>query len=242
MHLMTVVTIVHWMTAVCPSPSENKPNIYELVSIVFNSQQTADGVFPGVDDTSDFADVEQILEPVAQVEDIRNSIEFITAMKNATLDVEYLDADVLHRLRNPQQCALDIGDEDLRLSIELFLATNNASQDTYNRSRDAILCRHPDDKLLSYHQVKGQVAELSGVSWLLTHMCPNSCIAYSGPFATLESCPHCGEDRYDRLAFEASAGRVMRPRREFHTVPLGPQLQALWRSPIGARNMQHRAL
>ncbi|RDX49535.1 hypothetical protein K466DRAFT_505635, partial [Polyporus arcularius HHB13444] len=68
-------------------------------------------------------------------------------------------------------------------------------------------------------------------------MCPNSCIAYTGPYANLHRCPKCHEhaERYETIAGK----RV--PRRTFDTHPLGPQAQALFASADNAERMHHRA-
>jgi hypothetical protein len=71
-------------------------------------------------------------------------------------------------------------------------------------------------------------------------MCPNSCVAYTGPFSTLEICPKCGETRYDPIKLASSGGKTKVPRQEFYTILLGPQLQALWRTPQGAEAMRYR--
>jgi hypothetical protein len=61
-----------------------------------------------------------------------------------------------------------------------------------------------------------------------------SCIAYTGPFFDLESCPICSEPRYDQFQLES---RI--PRQEFHTIPIGPQLQALYREPESATHAHY---
>ncbi|KAI9447400.1 hypothetical protein H4582DRAFT_1798041, partial [Lactarius indigo] len=70
-------------------------------------------------------------------------------------------------------------------------------------------------------------------------MCINSCLAYTGPFSGLESCPMCSEARYDQYRLEASSGRDKIPRQRFHTIPIGPQLQALYRNPESARRAHY---
>ncbi|TFK31192.1 hypothetical protein BDQ12DRAFT_619331 [Crucibulum laeve] len=60
-------------------------------------------------------------------------------------------------------------------------------------------------------------------------MCPNSCVAYTGPFSELDKCPICKEDQYNAKGSW----------QYFTTIPLGPQLQALWRSPESAHKMSH---
>jgi hypothetical protein len=54
-------------------------------------------------------------------------------------------------------------------------------------------------------------------------------MAYSGPFADRNQCK-CGKSRLD------AAGKAQ----EFYTFPIGPQLQALFRSPESAKNMHYR--
>ncbi|KAI0317687.1 hypothetical protein OF83DRAFT_1058225, partial [Amylostereum chailletii] len=68
-------------------------------------------------------------------------------------------------------------------------------------------------------------------------MCPNTCVAFTGPFKDRETCPICLESRYD-LALLAKG--VRSPRQQFNTFPVGPQLQAQYRSPESATEMGHR--
>ncbi|KAI9433272.1 hypothetical protein H4582DRAFT_1769973, partial [Lactarius indigo] len=70
-------------------------------------------------------------------------------------------------------------------------------------------------------------------------MCINSCIAFTGPFSELESCPMCSEVRYDQFRLEASSGTEKIPWQEFHTIPIRPQLQALYRDPESARRAHY---
>lgn len=63
-------------------------------------------------------------------------------------------------------------------------------------------------------------------------------MAYTGPFADLETCPYCSEPRYDPITFVSTQRKVSR--QKFYTLPLGPQIQALWSSPESAENMMHR--
>src|SRR6266704_5251237 len=76
---------------------------------------------------------------------------------------------------------------------------------------------------------------MTGVTQTETDMCPNSCIAYTGPFATLDGCPNtkCQLPRYENVKGKKQA------RKQFSTIPLGPMLQALWRTPGGADRMQY---
>ncbi|KII89767.1 hypothetical protein PLICRDRAFT_564772 [Plicaturopsis crispa FD-325 SS-3] len=176
---------------------------------------------------------------VPEIEDIRITNQFIDLLKHASLDdgVEGLDPETIELLRHPVEHTLDVDDPDLRLSIDLFLAATTASQATYIATRAAILRRHPESTVLSFDQVKRRIALLSGVYPLVHDMCPKTCIAYTGPFAELESCPKCSQPRYDPITLETSQKKI--PRQQFYTLPLGPQLQALWRSPESARNIKY---
>ncbi|KAG1846997.1 hypothetical protein DFJ58DRAFT_717251 [Suillus subalutaceus] len=68
-------------------------------------------------------------------------------------------------------------------------------------------------------------------------MCINTCLAFTGPFAHLDQCPRCGEDRWD---MKKSTGRKKVARQRYDTFPIGPQLQALWRHPDQAQKMRWR--
>ena len=57
---------------------------------------------------------------------------------------------------------------------------------------------------------------------------------YTGPFFALECCPICSEPHYDPLHPQSSVGKQKIPHQEFHTIPIGPQLQALYQEPRSA--------
>ncbi|KZP29720.1 hypothetical protein FIBSPDRAFT_815810 [Athelia psychrophila] len=172
---------------------------------------------------------------VPVIDDIITARQFIEALANASLDGGIEDADLLNRIRNPPEYQLTVDDPDLRLSLDIFLAIGNASEETYTSVCRALQRRYPESELLSYYKVKQYVAELSGVTAIEHDMCTNSCMAYTGPFSRDEYCKYCGELRY-----EEGPGRTRVPRKRFSTLPLAPQLQALWRTPAGADSMGYR--
>ncbi|KAJ2921645.1 hypothetical protein H1R20_g15449, partial [Candolleomyces eurysporus] len=96
-----------------------------------------------------------------------------------------------------------------------------------------VLEDEPERELLSFHSVKKEVANLTGVTPIVHHMCPNSCMAYTGPFSKLQECCYCATTRYDP--------KTKKPRQYFYTMPLGPQLQERWKEPQSAHLMGHRA-
>jgi hypothetical protein len=186
-------------------------------------------------------DFEELCD-LAETDDIKLALSFITLLQNASLEDDgmRLDPDVYDRLLHPPQEELDLHDPDLRLALDLFLAVGNSSQETYISVRKAIRRRYPEEDVLTYDQIKRRVAQLSGVVPLVHDMCVKTCVAYVGPFRDLDTCPYCGELRYDPIKLAASDGKTKVARREFHTMPIGPQLQALWRNKDSAQRMRYR--
>ncbi len=76
------------------------------------------------------------------------------------------------------------------------------------------------------------------ISAVYDDMCINSCVAYTGPFANHDTCPTCAEHRYDQLKLAEKGTKI--PRQRMLTNVIGPQLQAMWRTPAGARAMKYR--
>ncbi len=133
--------------------------------------------------------------------------------------------------------------EALRTAIKLFIASETASEEVFNKSRnvfnDAMQRQLGDnfEALPSLYVVKERIKEITGVYPLMHDMCPNTCMAYTGPFSELSSCTKCSTPRYNPEVLATSGGIRKVPQRRFVTLPIGPQLQALWRTPEGARNM-----
>jgi hypothetical protein len=130
---------------------------------------------------------------ISRIENIKITQEFIKEICAAMLENRNLDDNVVHHLRNPLEEPTSISDPDICLSLDLFLAITNASEETYHASRDAILHCYSDSSVLSYHAVIKLVAKITGVVAVYDDMCINSCHAFTGPFAQFESYSMCGE-------------------------------------------------
>ena len=195
-----------------------------------------DPMFPEeIRNTVQYEDIDlDELSALAKLDHIKQAMEFIRALEGASLDdgVSKLGPEALHRLRNPPTCPADIASQDLRLGLDLFLSTINSSQQTYTSTRKAILRRHPDNDIPTYDQIKRRIVEITGVESIEHDMCVKSCLAYTGPFAELNACLECGEPQCDPITKKA--------RQTFHTMLLGPQLQALWRDKDSAEQMLYR--
>jgi hypothetical protein len=83
------------------------------------------------------------------------------------------------------------------------------------------------------------VADLTGIESIVHHMCINSCVAFTGPFSDLDTCPVCSESRYNLTRSQSNGRRTRTPRKEFHTIPIGPQIQALYRNPKSASHAHY---
>ena len=181
-------------------------------------------------------------DPLITRDDMKITLQFIRMIEEAKLDSQF-SPDELDAFRNPQEILSSPSDDpDLLLSISNYVANLNASQDIYIKNRLNIQRRFPGAKILSYDQVERLVSNLSGVSTWQHDMCVDSCVGFTGPFASLESCPHprCGKPRYDPVQLERSNGKTKIPQKSFATFPLGPQLQSRWRSPQMAQKMHYR--
>jgi hypothetical protein len=111
-------------------------------------------------------------------------------------------------------------------AIKLFLG--NPSEATYETNRAIIQDRIPEANIPTYYRAGRIIAEMTGIESVVHHMCINSCVAFTGPFLTLDKCPICKEPRYDQFRLQSTHGRDKVPRQEFHTIPIGPQLQVLY--------------
>ena len=179
-----------------------------------------------------------------RVDSLKTSLAFQRALEGASLDNGDLGVDDVYRLRHPVQNEINLLDDpDLLLSLRLFLSTTSASDQVYNDVRSDMLERHPEDNILSLASIKKKIQDLTGVIPIVHDMCPNSCVAYTGPYADLESCPmpDCQTSQYDPVLLESSGGKIKKPQQQFYTMPLGLQLQALWRNPETAKKMKHRS-
>ena len=175
------------------------------------------------------------------LEDLKSTLAAIREIENASSSTQ-LDGDDLYRLRNPVTEELDVDDKYFRLSLDMYLILTNAPQETYRKLVVAFLRCHPEAKgrLLSYDQIKRRVKDLTGIVPIKDDMCVNSCMAYTGPYKHLNACLKCPEPRYDPAVLHSSGGKIKKPRQSMTTIPIGPQIQALWSHRLSAEKMSYR--
>ena len=176
-------------------------------------------------------------EPIVLAEAIE-SLKFVQMVEDATLESQ-LSPDDLYTLRNPRaHSSTPSDDPDLLLSISCFIDLMNSSQEAYQKICRNIQRRNPEIEPLSYDRVRRKVKKLSGIITLEYDMCVDSCAAFTGPFAELESCPLCHAPRYDPDKLEKTGAKVAQ--KVFTTFPAGPQIQARWKHPESAKKMLYR--
>ncbi|KAF8155699.1 hypothetical protein B0H34DRAFT_714440 [Crassisporium funariophilum] len=93
----------------------------------------------------------------SRIENDRLAQEFIAETSKPKLNTGKHHETPINRVRNPENSSVDISDPDTEFSLDLFLACDKAKE-VYNGSRQAILTRYPETKVLSYTAVKKLIA------------------------------------------------------------------------------------
>lgn len=170
------------------------------------------------------------------MEEIKLSQDFIDALKQATLADGGLPEHVLHRLREPMMENISLEDDPtLAFSLEYWLRLDNAADKMYDSCR-ILVKKYFNKDLLTLAQVKRRAEEITGVVPIYTDMCEHSCHAFTGPLSDRQTCHFCAEERYKQ---NRKGKRV--PRKQAVTIPVGPQIQAAFRSRQSASEMKYRA-
>lgn len=200
-------------------PDINEPDVLDPGSLAAQDHLLAEpNSGPDVNDKTD--------EPPAaahepKIHELKIAQKFIDGLLDVSLDNSCLDNSTLAWLRSPpQESPAETIDPLFQLSLDIYLAIGNASQATYTAVCTALACFDPEIELHSY-------AEITGVIPLKTDMCINTCLAFTGPFQNLE----CGESHCKDPTTKK------KPRQQFYTLPISPQLQALWFSPESAQEL-----
>ncbi|KIK20255.1 hypothetical protein PISMIDRAFT_106150, partial [Pisolithus microcarpus 441] len=173
------------------------------------------------------------------------TMHFIENLKHASLDdlVSKLNKDTLEHLCNPQSQLVSIENVGMCYSIATYLALENASQNVYNHVCQAAHSGFAGslgvDDILSFHSVEKLIASYTGVMSVEHDMCQNTCIAYTGPFSDLEACPMCGMSHWKEERLQGTHGRSKVVAQMFTTIPIGPQLQALYCNKDSAIDMDY---
>lgn len=185
------------------------------------------------------------LSQVTSLPKLQQALKFISVVRDATFEdpIAKMTDTMLNRLRNPPQAPIQIDNSGVRHSISTYLALEHASQTAYERVIKSTQRNFPDAPgiadCLRFGAVEELLQKYTGIDPIQHDMCPQSCVGFTGPFEELTACPICNTSRWNEERLEASRGRLKVPAKTFTTLPLGPQLQALYRDPESARAMRH---
>ena len=166
-----------------------------------------------------------------EIPQLQTAQQYIDLLRVATLDSCGMQADDIDDLRNPGKEYTLVDPSPLLRSVRHFINNSSSSRKHYEVLRAIERLHNPDDLLLSFDQVKRRVRWLSGVAPMEHDMCVNSCLAFTGPRETLDTCSHCGESRYYL--------GTTKPQKRFTTVPMGPVIQAMYSSQTVADSMHY---
>ena len=150
-------------------------------------------------------------------------LEFIKGLEGASLDNDPILDNVRDRLWSPSTMFPHIND-DLQMFICIFMEMINGSQSTYDSVCQFIKQQYPDAQTLTYDQMKRTLADLTGVVPVMTNMCSETCVAFTGPYSDLCSCPECLAPHYETIYWGNKLVTV--PHRQALTIPIGSQIQA----------------
>jgi hypothetical protein len=166
-----------------------------------------------------------------QLPKLETTQRFVDALRTVSLENSGMQPIDIENLRNPGP-VLDLLDPSpLLRSLRHFINNASSSRAHYDGIREIELLNNPSEEFLSFDQVKRRLGWLSGVIPVEHDMCPQSCVAYTGPFNELEVCPRCSTTRY----FPGTT----KPRKRFTTLPIGPVIQSFYSSSDIADQMHY---
>ena len=99
------------------------------------------------------------------------------------------------------------------------------------RAFEALPFAFPDSDIPTWKNVSSRTAFLSGIDPVLYDCCPNSCLCYVGPHASLNQCPYCQSTRYN------AEGQACR---KFVYIPLIPRLVGYFKNTELIHKMEYR--
>jgi hypothetical protein len=183
---------------------------------------------PGADDPC----VEDVPDEDICIEDIKLAMDYIRRLEDASLPGDKLPDRVRELLDEPPRpLELTPGEH---LSLDFFISTIRAGEDTYMEVCGAHMRAHPTARLLSYDAARALLERVTGIVAVEDDMCDDSCIAFTGKYEDLVACPSCGKPRYEMR------GRKRFGRKQMVWFPVGPQLRAIKCSREGSESMKYR--
>ena len=163
---------------------------------------------------------------------LQTTQNFIDLLREAVLKGSGMQDDNIKNLCEPGPERELLSPSPLLQSLRHHINNDMSSREHYEKIRRIEMSHNVDDQILSFDVVRRRILWLSGVVPMEHDMCINSCVAYTGPYSDLESCPRCSEPRY-------TPGRTKKSRKRFSTIPIGPIIQAFYGSRQVAQSMHY---
>lgn len=176
---------------------------------------------------------------------LQQTWDFIKIVRDASFrdPIAKMTDAMLDRLHNPPQQPIQIDNPGVKHSLTVYLELEHASQCAYDgvikSTQRSFLQAKGVKECLKFGTVENLLAAYMGIEPIHHDMCPNSCLGFMGPFQDLDECPMCNTSRWNEAKLLATQGQLKVPAKTFTTLPLGPQLQALYRDPKMARSMRY---
>lgn len=162
------VSAPHPDTLILPYP-EDLPPCDNSDALSSDDIPTVDAI-PEVETTVEFDYLVQRLEQelqnvVIHRNDLQLSRQYIDALKSATLEESAMKAADIKRLRGPTWAqSIDLkSDEGLRISLETFVDTLTASDETYEKVINRYQTRRPNIDFLSRYRIEKHFGEISPI-------------------------------------------------------------------------------
>ena len=129
--------------------------------------------------------------PTAHLQQLQLSQHMIDAIQSGVLEDDIQDKILLDQIWNPSP-HIEFVDHLSKLSNDLVMAMSSCgSQQLYADFRAALSQFDPTIELDLYYIMKSRIERMMGMFCMMTDMCLNGCIAYTGPFTNLEACTKC---------------------------------------------------
>ncbi|KAI0038422.1 hypothetical protein FA95DRAFT_1505698, partial [Auriscalpium vulgare] len=135
-------------------------------------------------------------------------------------------------------------DQSEKLSLKHWVAwkRSNGTVQAYIE-HGLVLAESTGAEILSLYNVRKLASKATGLQPQKTDICLNSCLAYTGEFKELASCPYkkhgvvCNQPRYKPTKKPTS---VKKPRAQMLSLPIIPTIQALFANADTAELMRSR--
>lgn len=127
------------------------------------------------------------------------------------------------------------------VTLEHYVAWHTSNGTVRAYSQHAEVLRRRGEIVLTLHSARRLAVSITGLSPASVDICPHSCIAYTGKFSDLDTCPYlrekkiCGQPQYR----PQTSGR-QKPRSQMMTLPVMATIKAMYANEEASHLLRHR--